>query len=124
MDAIGQFIEMKDHTHRDLTLTFLSSLHVEVTRVPQCKEGYNSFYLQGEFYELNLSILNSMFSFLLDLDLPWHQVPLEFNLNVFRDVSRDRRYNKSLCKDTSLGILINGWPNACFPMVSLLRMIV
>ena len=27
---IGQFIEMKDHTYRDLTLEFLSALHVEI----------------------------------------------------------------------------------------------
>jgi len=29
--AMGQFSEMKDHTYRDLTLEFLSTLHVEVT---------------------------------------------------------------------------------------------
>jgi len=27
---MGQFIEMKDHTYRDLTLEFLSALHVEI----------------------------------------------------------------------------------------------
>jgi len=29
--GMGQFIEMKDHTYRDLTLEFLSTSHVEVT---------------------------------------------------------------------------------------------
>ena len=34
--SMGHFIEMKEHTYRDLTLEFLSTLHVEVTRGPQC----------------------------------------------------------------------------------------
>ena len=34
--GIGHFIETKEHTYWDLTLEFLSTLHVEVTRGPQC----------------------------------------------------------------------------------------
>ena len=29
--GISQFIEIKDHTYHDLTLKFMSTLHVEVT---------------------------------------------------------------------------------------------
>ena len=45
--GIGHFLEIKEHTYQDLTLEFLSTLHVEVTRGPQCQAGYISFYLQG-----------------------------------------------------------------------------
>ena len=44
---MGHVLEIKEHTHRDLTLEFLSALHVEVTRGPQCQAEYMSFYLQG-----------------------------------------------------------------------------
>ena len=43
--GMRHFIELKEHTYRDLTLEFLSTLHVEVTRGPQCRIGYISFYL-------------------------------------------------------------------------------
>ena len=82
-DGIGQFIEMKDHTYRNLTLEFLSTLHVEVTQEPQCQADYISFYLQGQFYELNLSAFNDIFGFPPSLDLLLHQVSREFNLNAF-----------------------------------------
>jgi len=61
---------MKDHTYRDLTLEFLSTLHVGVTRGPRFQEGYISFYLQGGFHELNLNALNNVFGFLPSLDVP------------------------------------------------------
>jgi len=32
--GIGHFTEIKKHTYRELTLKFLSTLHVEVTRGP------------------------------------------------------------------------------------------
>jgi len=38
--SIGHFFEIKQHTYWDLTLKFLSTLHVEVTRGPQCQVGY------------------------------------------------------------------------------------
>ena len=34
--GIGHFLEIKERTYRDLTLEFLSILHVGVTRGPQC----------------------------------------------------------------------------------------
>ena len=40
--GMGHFIDMKVHTYRDLTLEFLSTLHVEVSRGPQCQVGYIS----------------------------------------------------------------------------------
>ena len=49
-DGMSHFLELKEHTYRDLTLEFLSTLHVEVTRGPQCQAGYISFYLQGQLY--------------------------------------------------------------------------
>ena len=49
--GMGHFIEIKEHMYRNLTLEFLSTLHVEVTRRSQCQAGYISFYLQGQFYE-------------------------------------------------------------------------
>jgi len=69
MGGMGQFIYMKDHIYRDLTLEFLSTLHVEVTSGAQCQEGYISFYLQGQFYEMNLSAFNEIFGFLPSLDV-------------------------------------------------------
>jgi len=54
---------MKYHTYSDLTPEFMSALHVEVTRGPRHQEGYISFYLQGEFYKLNLNTLNNIFGF-------------------------------------------------------------
>jgi len=42
---MGHFIKMKEHTYWDLTLEFLSTLDVEVTRGHQYEVGYISFYL-------------------------------------------------------------------------------
>ena len=61
--GMSHFLELKKHTYRDLTLEFLSTLHVKVTRGPQCQAGYISFYLQGQLYELNLGTFNSIFGF-------------------------------------------------------------
>jgi len=68
--SIGHFIAHKEHTYRDPTLEFLSTLHVEVTRGPQCQARYISFYLQGQLYELNLGTFNSIFGFSPSMDLP------------------------------------------------------
>ena len=43
--GIGHFLGIKEHTYRDLTLEFLSTLYVEVTRGPQCQVRYILFYL-------------------------------------------------------------------------------
>jgi len=50
---MGQFVEFRDCTYRNLILEFLSTLHVEIIRGPRCQEGYSSFYLQGQLFELN-----------------------------------------------------------------------
>ena len=81
--GVGNFLGIKEHTYRDLTLEFLSTLLVEVTRGPQCQNGCISFYLQGQFYELNLGTFNSIFGFPPSMDLLNYQVPREFNLNAF-----------------------------------------
>jgi len=60
---MSKFLETQDHTYCDLTLEFLTTLHVEVMGNPQCQERYISFYLNREFYELNLSAFNSIFGF-------------------------------------------------------------
>ena len=44
--VMNYFLELKEHTYKDLTLEFPSTLHVEVTRGPQCQAGYISFYSQ------------------------------------------------------------------------------
>jgi len=66
---MGHFIEIKERIYRDLTLEFLSTLPVEVTRGPQFQAGYISFYLQGQLYDLNLGTFNSIFAFPLIMDL-------------------------------------------------------
>jgi len=43
--GMGHFLEIKEHTYQDPTLEFRSTLHVEVTRGPQCQAGYISFHL-------------------------------------------------------------------------------
>ena len=35
-DGMGHILEIKEHTYRNLTLEFFSTLHVEATRGPQC----------------------------------------------------------------------------------------
>jgi len=40
--GMGNFLEIKEHTYRDLTLEFLSTLYVEVTTGPQCQARYIS----------------------------------------------------------------------------------
>ena len=55
--GMEHFIFRKDHIYRDLTLKFLSTLHVEVANGAQCPEGYILFYLFGQFYEFNLRLL-------------------------------------------------------------------
>jgi len=51
--GMSHILELKEHIYGDLALEFLSTLHVEVTRDPQCQARYISFYLQGYLYELN-----------------------------------------------------------------------
>ena len=74
MGGMGHFIEIKEHTYRYLTLEFLSTLHVEVTQGPQCQVWYISFYLQAQFYELNLGTFNSIFGIPPSMGLPNCQV--------------------------------------------------
>ena len=96
--GMGLFIERKDHTYRDLTLEFFSTLHVEVTNGAQCHEGYISSYLLGQFYELNLSALNEIFGFSLSLDVTLRKVPRQVNPNAFWfEIARNFNYNTSSC---------------------------
>jgi len=68
---MSQFLEIRDHTYRDLTLEFFITLYVEVMSGPRCQEAYIFFYLNREFYELNFSAFNSIFGFSLSIDLPY-----------------------------------------------------
>jgi len=90
-----QFLETTRHTYRVLALEFLSTLHVEVT------SGPISFYLNRKFYELNLSVFNSVFGFPSSMDLPHRYILKEFNLNVFwYEISRYCQYDTSNSKGT------------------------
>ena len=101
--SMGHFLKSKEHTYRNLTLEFLSTFHVEVTRGPQCQAGYISFYLQVQFYELNLGTFNSIFDFSPSMDLPNCQVPCEFKLNAFwAELLGSVRYNTSSSKCTHI----------------------
>jgi len=71
---MGQFIEMEDHAYCDLTFEFFSTLNVEVTSGAQ-RQVYISFYLQGQFYELNSSAFNEIFGFSPSLDVTMRKVP-------------------------------------------------
>jgi len=68
-DWYGTLLEIKEHIYWDLTLEFLSTLHVEVTKGLQCQAGYVLFYLQGQFYKLNLGTFNGTFDFSPSMDL-------------------------------------------------------
>jgi len=71
--GMGHFVEIKENTYWDLTLEFLSTLYVEVTRGPPCQVRYILFYLQGQFYEMNLGTFNSIFGFPPSMDLLNHK---------------------------------------------------
>ena len=43
--GMSHFLEIKQHTYKDLTIEFLSTLHIEVNRGPQCQAEYILFYL-------------------------------------------------------------------------------
>ena len=97
------FLELKEHTYRNLTLEFLSTLHVEVTRGPKCQAGYISFYLQGQLYELNSGTFNSIFGFSPSMDLSHHQVSRKFNPNAFwGELSGSFRHSASSSKCTHI----------------------
>ena len=99
--GMDQFLEIRNHTYRYLTIEFLSALHVQVTSSPCSQEGYISFYLNREFYKFNLSVFNSIFDFSPSMDLPYRHLPKDFNLNVFwNEISRDYRYDMSNSKGT------------------------
>ena len=83
LEAGWDILEIRDHTYQDVTLEFLSTLHVEVTSGPRCQESYISFYLNREFYDLNLSVFNSVFGFPPSMDLPYRYVPKDFNSHAF-----------------------------------------
>ena len=100
---MGQVLEARDHNYRDLTLEFLSALHVDVTSGPQCQEGYLSFYLNRDFCELNLIAFNSMFGFPPNMDLPYRYAPKEFDLNAFsHELSGDYQCDTSNSKGTAI----------------------
>jgi len=67
--GMSYFLELKEHTYQDVTLEFLSKLHVEAIRGPQCQAGYITFYLQGQLYKLNLGTFSSIYGFPLSMDL-------------------------------------------------------
>jgi len=101
--GMSQFLELKEHTYRDLILEFLSTLHVEVTRGPQCQARYISFYLQDQLYELNLGTFNNTFSFPPRMDLANRQVPDEFNPHaLWGELSGSVRYSTSSLKCTHI----------------------
>jgi len=100
---MAHFIEIKEHIYWDLTLEFLSRLHIEVTRGSQCQAGYILFYLQGQLYELNQGTLNSIFDFSISMDLPNLQAPYKFNPNAFwGKFSVSVRYSTSSSKCTHI----------------------
>jgi len=67
------------------------------------KRGYISFYLQGQFYELNLSAFNEIFGFSPSLDVSMRKVPRQINSNAFwLFIARDYNYNTSSCKCTHI----------------------
>ena len=39
MGVVGHFIQIKEHTNQDLTLEFLSTLYIEITRGLNVKQG-------------------------------------------------------------------------------------
>jgi len=47
--GIGYLIEMKEHTYQDLTLEFMSTLHIELTRGPNVKWDTLHFISKGNF---------------------------------------------------------------------------
>jgi len=101
--GMGQFIELKKHTYRDLSLEFLTTLHDKVTSGPQYQGGCIPFYLQGQFYELNLGTFDNIFGFPPIMDLPNRQVPQEFNPNAFLgELSGSIRYSTSSYKCTHI----------------------
>ena len=79
---MGQFLETWDHTYRNFPLKFLGTLHMEVTSGPWCQERCISFYLNGEFYEVNLSAFNSIFDIQPSTNLTYWHVPRECNPNA------------------------------------------
>jgi len=101
--GMEHFIKRKDHTYRDLTLEFLSTLHVEVTTGAQYQAGYLSFYLLGQFYEMNLSAFNEIFGFPLSLDVTLRKVPCQFNPSAFWfELAGNYNYHTSSCKCTQI----------------------
>jgi len=101
--GMEHFIFRKDHIYCDLTLKFLSTLHVEVANGAQCPEGYILFYLFGQFYEFNLSAFNEIFGFPPSLDVILRKVPHQFNPNVFWfEIVGSFSYNSSSCNCTQI----------------------
>ena len=78
-------------------------MHVEVTSGAQCQAGYISFYLLGQFYEMNLSVFNEIFRFPLSLDVTLRTVPRQFNPSAFWfEIAGNYNYNTSSCKCTKI----------------------
>jgi len=81
----------------------LSTLHVEVTSGAQFQAGNLSFYLLGQFYEMNLSVFNEIFGFPSSLDVTLRKVPRQFNPNAFWfEIAGNYNYNTSSCKCTQI----------------------
>jgi len=109
--SMGQFLEIRDHTYRDLILKFLSTLHVEMTSGPHCQEGYISFYLNRDFYKLNLSAFNSILAFPPSMDLPSCHVPNTLTQMLFgMDFLGIISLIQVILKAPLLKILVFEWP--------------
>ena len=85
---------------------------------PRCQEGYISFYLNKEFYELNLSAFNSIFSF--------HHVWIYDTVMSLRNSTRilvDMKFSMIIGMTPTIPrvqlfeIPVFVWPNACLLVV-------
>ena len=62
-----------------------------------------SFYLLGQFYEINLSAFNEIFRFPPSLDVTLRTVSRQFNPSAFwLEIVGNYNYNTSSCKCTQL----------------------
>jgi len=116
---MGQFIKTRDHNYRDLTIFFFLVEYTACRGHKWCEMLRKIHFLlitRGALW-IESQCLQWHIWFLYSLDLSWHPVPLEFNLNAFwYEIVKDYWYRTSACKGSfirNLYIRVAQWLLAC-----------
>jgi len=108
--GMRQFLDVRHHTYRSITLEILSTIHVEILQGHRCNDGLVSFRLNGILHELTLDQFNAIYNLPTNVDHHYRKVPDSFRASFFWSNISDQypnQYRPSTSKATHI-------QNPCF----------